>query len=232
MRKPSPLLKFRARGPLAIYSRPEFKAERFTYLAPTHSGLRGMIEAVLWKPAIRWQVERVHLLSPIQTISFKRNEVSNKATAPAAKVLKNGGAPNHLFADDSSNRSQRNTVALRDVDYLVEARIHLTPRAGDGDNMTKFVEMFRRRLNRGSHFHQPYFGCRECIAEVFEADGTETPINDTRDLGIMLWDIEFTKDKKGENHPVFFHGNLVAGTLEYPNDPAAARESLNQLNPA
>ena len=229
MNKPSPILKFRARGPMAIFSRPEFKAERFTYLVPTASGLRGLVEAVFWKPAIRWQIERVHLLKEIQTYNFRRNEVSVKASSPSRKLMTGGGEPGHLFADDSSNRAQRNTVALREVDYLIEARIHLTDRAGEGDNMTKFVDMFQRRLKKGQHFHQPYFGCRECIAEVFEVQGDEVPINDSRDLGIMLWDIQFTKDPKGENHPVFFKASLEKGTVSYPRYAEAARATLDQL---
>ena len=226
MNKPSPIQKFRARGPLAIFSRPEFKAERFTYLAPTASGLRGLIESVFWKPGVRYQIERVHLLKPIQTVQFRRNEVGGKTISPSAQVVNSGGNPGHLFADDSSNRAQRNTVALRDVDYLVEVRMHLTDKAGPGDNMTKFVDMFQRRIARGSHFQQPYFGCRECIAEVFEAEGDEQPINDTRDLGIMLWDIEFSQQKNGKNHPVFFQAELVKGTLNYPANVASARETL------
>jgi CRISPR-associated protein Cas5d len=109
-------------------------------------------------------------------------------------------------------------VALRDVDYVIEAHIELTERAGPEDNMTKFVDMFQRRVRKGQHFHQPYLGCRELVAEVLPAEGAPPPIDDTRDLGIMLWDVDY--GPKG-NRPIFFAARLDGGVLEVPADPEA-----------
>jgi CRISPR-associated protein Cas5d len=211
-------LRLRASGPLACFTRPELKAERVSYQVITPSAARGLLEAVLWKPAIVWRVERIKVLKPIRWVAFRRNEVNSRASPPAAKVVSDGGPPPVLLADE--DRAQRNTVALADVDYVIEARFQLTPRAGAEDNRAKFVDMFRRRVENGQHFHQPYFGCREFIAHVEPVGaGTPPPIDATLDLGRMLYDIEFRADG---NHPVFFPARLERGVLEVPADLRAA----------
>ena len=170
----SPILRLRCSGPLAIFTRPELKTERFSYPVPTPSALRGILEAVLWKPAICWRIQRIQVLNEIKYTSFRRNEVNSKAVAPRASVLADGGAAPQFYADE--DRAQRNTVALSQVDYLVEARFHLTPRAAVGDTVAKFAAMFDRRLEKGQVFQQPYFGCRECAADVRAPEGDEKPI--------------------------------------------------------
>jgi len=187
----------------------------------TPSAARGLLEAVLWKPAIQWHVDRIKVLRPIRFVSFRRNEVNTRASPPARAVVKRGGPINPYFAED--DRAQRNTVALRDVDYLVEAHFTMTDRAGPDDNMAKFVDMFRRRVAKGQHFHQPYFGCREFVAHAIPADDAPAPIEESRDLGIMLWDILYGPDG---NRPVFFRAALDQGVLEVPADAAAAQATL------
>jgi CRISPR-associated protein Cas5d len=187
----------------------------------TPSAARGLIEAVLWKPAIQWHIERIAVLSPIRFVAIRRNEVSTKAAKPAAALVKSGGPAPLYFADE--DRAQRNTVALRDVDYLVEAHFTLTDRAAEGDNVPKFVDMFNRRVAKGQHYHQPYFGCREFAANVIPVDDPPSPIDDSRDLGIMLWDVEYAK---AGNRPVFFHAELVRGVLDVAADAGAAAASL------
>ena len=217
----SPTLCLRARGPLACFTRPELKVERVSYPVMTPSAARGLLEAVLWKPAIQWHVDRIKVLRPIRFVSFRRNEVNTRASPPARAVVKRGGPINPYFAED--DRAQRNTVALRDVDYLVEAHFTMTDRAGPDDNMAKFVDMFRRRVAKGQHFHQPYFGCREFVAHAIPADDAPAPIEESRDLGIMLWDIAYGPT---ENRPVFFRAALDQGVLEVPADAAAAQATL------
>ncbi len=210
--------RLRASGPLACFTRPELKAERVSYQVMTPSAARGVLEAVLWKPAIRWRVQRIKVLNPIKWVAFRRNEVNSRATPPPAKSIGRGGPAPVLFADE--DRAQRNTVALADVDYVIEARFELSDRAGPEDNCGKFAEMFCRRLERGQHFHQPYLGCREFVAEVqpVEGDGPK-PIDESPDLGLMLYDIQY--GPRG-NRPVFFPARLERGVLEVPADPQAA----------
>jgi len=212
----SPTLLLRAQGPLACFTRPELKVERVSYPVMTPSAARGLLDAVLWKPAIRWHVERIKVLNPIRFTSFRRNEVNSKASPPPRAVICDGGRVTSYFAE--GDRAQRNTVALRDVDYVIEAHLTMTERAGPDDNMSKFVAMFQRRVRKGQHFHQPYFGCREFVADILPADGAPDPIDQSCDLGIMLWDIDYGDDR---NRPIFFHAQLRGGVLEVPADPEA-----------
>lgn len=210
----SPTLRLRARGPLACFTRPELKVERVSYPVMTPSAARGLLEAVLWKPAIAWHIERIRVLREIKFTAFRRNEVNSKASIPKLATIKNGGTAPLYFADE--DRAQRNTVALSDVDYVIEAHFTMTDNAGSDDNMNKFVEMFNRRVAKGQHFHQPYFGCREFVAEVLAVDGAPPAITESPDFGLMLWDIRFSGD---ENTPLFFHASLDKGVLEVPAAP-------------
>ena len=212
----SPTLRLRARGPLACFTRPELKVERVSYPVMTPSAARGLLEAVLWKPAIAWHIERIKVLKEIKFTAFRRNEVNSKASLPKKTTIEDGGDAPLYFADE--DRAQRNTVALSDVDYIIEAYFTMTEKAGPEDNMNKFVEMFQRRVEKGQHFHQPYFGCREFVAEVLPADDVPTPPMEPLDLGLMLWDIRFSAEG---NTPIFFAARLQNGVLEVPGDPEA-----------
>lgn len=210
----SPVFAVRVRGPLACFTRPELKVERMSYPVMTPSAARGVLTAVLWKPAIAWRIHRIRVLREIRFVEFRRNEVNSKAVAPAAAIVNQGGEPPVLLVDH--DRAQRNTVALREVDYVIEASFSLTDQAGPSDNLRKFIEIFERRLEKGQHFYQPYLGCREFAADVLSAEGAPPPIEQTRDLGVMLWDIDFQPKK---NTPIFFRARLERGVLEVPEDP-------------
>jgi CRISPR-associated protein Cas5d len=214
MHASSPILRLRARGPLACFTRPELKVERVSYPVITPSAARGAIEAVLWKPAIAWCIHRIHVLSEIRFTSFRRNEVNSRAERPSLAAIANGGSLTPFFADE--DRAQRNTVALRDVDYVIEATFRMTERAGSSDNVQKFVETFERRLKKGQHFHQPYLGCREFPAELLPAEAAPAAVDDSRDLGLMLWDIAFGPNG---NRAVFFAARLEHGVLSVPDSP-------------
>lgn len=228
--------RLRARADIALFTRPEMKVERVSYDVPTPSAARGVFEAVLWKPQMRWRVERILVLAPIRTIAFRRNEVNRKAPTPSAALVSAGGQAPVLLADE--DRAQRNAVALRDVDYIFEARIELTDKADPRqDTVTKYAEMFSRRLEKGQHFHQPYLGCRECVCDVSPPDGTERPIGLTRNLGLMLWDIDFApqnRDKSftASNRPVFYHAQLVDGVVDVPPSKEAAKATLESFRRA
>lgn len=210
MKERSPTLAIRFRGPLACFTRPEFKTERVSYEVMTPSAARGALEAVLWKPAIRWRVERIRVLKPILFTAFKRNEVNSKVPVDSVRSAMRGGQMRDFFVDE--DRAQRNTVALADVDYVVEATFGMTAKAGADETVTKFVEMFSRRLEKGQSFNQPYLGCREFAAEFLPAGGSPDPIPVTRDLGLMLHDIEFGES----NRPRFFEASLKDGVLVVP----------------
>jgi CRISPR-associated protein Cas5d len=221
----SPTYIIHAKGPLAIFTRPEFKSERFSYPCITPSAARGLIEAVLWKPAISWHISKIHILSPIKWTSFRRNEVSSKASHPSKAIMTHGGPAPALHAD--RDRAMRNTVALNHVEYAIEFHFTMTPKAGPGDNLNKFHEMFTRRMTKGQHFQQPYFGCRECIANLALLEEVPSAIEETKDLGIMLWDIDYKGSGKDDrSSPIFFHAQMENGSVDIPATPAEARQSL------
>ena len=203
----------RVRGQFACFTRPEFKTERLSYEILTPSAARGVLEAILWKPAIFWHVRRIRLLKPVQFVQFKRNEVNSRvATSKAATASRTGIGIDDYFADE--DRAQRNTVALRDVDYAVDAEMVMTSRAGSDDNPRKFDEMFRRRLERGQFHMQPYLGCREFPAIVEPYTGDPPPLEkESRDLGLMLHDIRYSSAR---NEAVFFHARIDKGVIDVP----------------
>jgi CRISPR-associated protein Cas5d len=208
----SPPLALRARGPFALFSDPALKAERVTVPVMTPTAAQGVLSAVLWKPAIEWRIERIKVLAPIRFTSIRRNEVNSKAQMPSAAAVASGGSVPQFYADE--DRSQRNAVLLRDVDYVIEARFAMTPAAGPGDNVTKFAEMFRRRVDKGQCFTIPYLGAREFAADVSPADGAPSPIAESRELGRILWWIDYSV--AGRTRPHFFEAKLVQGILEVP----------------
>lgn len=202
----------RISGEYGCFTRPEFKTERVSYEVITPSAARGVLEAVLWKPAIRWYIRRISVLSPPRFIQFKRNEVTSRASVVAVQRAMRSGVPQDYYAD--GDRAQRNTLALRDVDYAVEAEFRMTERRGPDDNPNKFAEMFRRRLEKGQFHMQPYLGCREFPARVEAYDGTPVPLQEeSRDLGLVLHDVRYGA---AGNRPVFFEARLERGVINVP----------------
>jgi CRISPR-associated protein Cas5d len=212
------IYRVRIRGSLACFTRPEFKTERFSYEVMTPSAARGIYEAILWKPAIQWQIRRILLLAPPRFIQLKRNEVTRRASVSNVQRAARSGAPLDYYADE--DRAQRNTLALRDVDYAVEAEFRMTARQGSDDNPRKFDEMFRRRLEKGQFHMAPYLGAREFPAIVEPYAGDPAPLEtETRDLGYMLHDLRYGPTI---NEPVFFHARMERGIIEIPQWESAA----------
>jgi CRISPR-associated protein Cas5d len=192
------------------------KVERVSYEVMTPSAARGLLEAVLWKPAMAWRVHAIAVLAPIEWVSFRRNEVNERASPKIPE----------LFA--AERRAQRNTVALRDVDYVITASFVLTGKAGPTDNLTKFEEMFERRLEKGQCFQQPYLGCREFAAEVEPAPEVVVPIQPRTDrpLGLMFYDFAYNPEGQGAR-PLFFEARLKGGVLEVPPLKDILRENAS-----
>ncbi|WP_029060024.1 type I-C CRISPR-associated protein Cas5c [Stappia stellulata] len=203
-------------GQYGCFTRPEMKVERVSYDVMTPSAARGILEAIHWKPAIRWVVEAIHVLEPIRFQSIRRNEVGHKA--PAGKIrsaMKRGDLGGlQLLADE--DRQQRASTVLVNPAYVIEARFDLTDKAGPDDNEGKHLDIFNRRAARGQCFHQPCLGTRE-FAASFELIPPEqeppAPIPDSRDLGFMLWDI----DHQAPGRPsMFFRASLDKGVMRVP----------------
>jgi CRISPR-associated protein Cas5d len=201
-------------GEYACFTRPEMKVERVSYEVMTPSAARGILEAILWKPAIRWVVDRIRVLKPIIFDSVRRNEVAHKmSVANVRKAMKGGPTPS-LFVEDC--RQQRAALVLRNVAYVIEAHFELTKRAGPDDNEAKFADMFTRRASKGQCFHRPYLGCREFPAQFELLEGDPPPsaseLAGERDLGLMLLDLDFGRDMQ----PHFFPARMTDGVLNAP----------------
>ena len=155
----------------------------------------------------------IRVLKPITYLQFRRNEVNGRLSDQTANKLGKSGEASDYYADE--DRAQRNTVALRDVDYVVRAHMELTSRRGAGDNIRKFEEIVERRLEKGQHVTQPVLGCREFPCSVELAADSTIPIAHSEDLGWMLHDIQFGR----ENRPVFFHALMKQGVITVPPFP-------------
>lgn len=204
-------LEVRVWGEFACFTRPEMKVERVTYPVMTPSAARGVLEAIFWKPQFVWRIEEIWVLKDIQYFSLVRNEVKNKANITSAFKWNRQQGSGGFYADES--RTQRHTLALRDVDYVIRAQIKV--KDGVEDKPAKFRDQFRRRVRSGRCFATPYLGCREFAAYFAPPDGAQ-PINRTDDLGRMLLDIDYVRDGSGRGQPRFFAARLVRGILKIP----------------
>ncbi|OSI35545.1 type I-C CRISPR-associated protein Cas5c [Neisseria dumasiana] len=205
-------------GDYACFTRPEMKVERVSYDVMTPSAARGILAAVHWKPAIRWVIDRIHVLKPIRFESVRRNELGSKISASKVSGAMRRKSVEDLYALIEDDRQQRAATVLKDVAYVIEAHAVLTARAGEGETVAKHIEMFKRRAAKGQCFQQPCMGVREFPAHFAWVDEdsmpeSELPENERdRDLGWMLHDIDFD----GSNLPHFFRAEMKNGVVEVP----------------
>jgi CRISPR-associated protein Cas5d len=224
-------------GDYACFTRPEMKVERVSYDVMTPSAARAIFESILWKPAIRWNVTKIEVLNPIKWISVRRNEVGKKVSNPTAKQLAGAlGEPMGIFIEDE--RQQRAGLFLRDVRYRIHGYFDFIPLEKRSANPSvsaefwadeqeqteivrldekeaKYAAMFERRAKKGQCFHRPYFGCREFACDFRLVDPKEEPkesIDDTRDLGFMLYDMDFERDVN-DPAPLFFRACIDHGIV-------------------
>ncbi len=213
MTENQPPLEVKLWGDFACFTRPEMKVERVSYPVMTPSAARGALEAIFWKPQVRWHIQQIAVLKPIQFTSILRNEINNRQSDRAARGWQSSGGG--YDAADPGNRAQRHTLALRDVAYVVRAQVELKP--GVDEDIAKYRDQFRRRVRDGRCFATPFLGCREFSAGFGELDGAEVPIERSEDLGLMLLDIDFAPDRSGHGQPRFFRARLVDGVLQVPD---------------
>lgn len=210
-------------GPMACFTRPELKVERVSYDVITPSAARAIFEAIFWKPAIRWQVTKIEVLNEIKWISVRRNEVG----AVASK------SPIYI----EERRQQKNTLLLQDVRYRIWAKLEFIPKWKrkesknpmiDGEevellrkdeNPGKYNAMFERRARKGQCFNQPYLGTREFSASFrlidIENEVLDTPITENRDLGLMLYDMDFDKNTEKPD-AMFYRARMENGVIIVP----------------
>lgn len=208
-------------GDWACFTRPEMKVERVSYDVITPSASRGIIESIYFKPAIRWIIDEIHILNPVEFTTIKRNEVS--AIVPVNSISKS--EKENIYLNTNSARQQRSTIMLKNVAYIIKAHFEMTDKAGADETPAKHYNIFLRRARKGQCFNQPYFGCREFGAkyELIEEDmPLEQAIPETKDLGYMLYDIDFLNDKQ----PIFFRAQMNQGIIEIPGE---LKEKVNKI---
>jgi len=221
-------------GEYACFTRPEMKVERVSYDVITPSAARAIFESILWKPAVFWQVKKIEVLAPIRWISVRRNEVGKIASLQSEGIF-----------IEYDHRQQRAGLFLRDVKYRLYAafefispekrgKVHnpvpewlIAPEESEflkkpdvrpDETEAKYAAMFERRAKKGQCFNQPYLGCREFSCNFKLVDpiaNPETPVSETRELGWMLYDLDFSDPK--DIKPMFFRAKMENGIIKIPH---------------
>ena len=226
-------------GDYALFSRPEMKVERVSYDVITPSAARGVLEAIYWKPQIRWIIDEIHVLKPIRFTNIRRNEIDSKIPVKGKSGVGSAMKDPKVRAgmDVTVHRQQRAALLLKDVAYLIKAHLSVLdrkvekegPEFPETEAAGKHLEMFKRRARKGQTFHHPYFGCREFPVnfELIESEEhlptTATELAGEKDLGFMLHDIEFAQEKTSKKvkstTPHFFRAIMNDGVIRVPNLP-------------
>jgi CRISPR-associated protein Cas5d len=121
-------------GDYACFTRPEIRVERVSYDVITPSAARGILEAIHWKPAIRWITDAIHMLRPIRFQSVRRNEVGHKAPTASIRKAMTSGNISDLALIVEDDRQQRAATVLVNAAYVIEAHFELTDKAGPEDS--------------------------------------------------------------------------------------------------
>lgn len=217
-------------GDYACFTRPEMKVERVSYDVITPSAARAVFEAIFWKPAFYWKMKKIEVLNPIKWINLRRNEVGAVA----------GKSESPIYIEEK--RQQRAGLFLRDVKYRIYADLVFIPPQNrqetqrplpeylldsieknesmedrGNENPAKYNAMFERRAKKGQCFFQPYFGCREfsCFFKPVDLEREfAQPIPESRDLGFMLYDMDYSDNNI---KPAFFRAKMENGVIVLPD---------------
>lgn len=223
-------------GDYACFTRPEMKVERVSYDVITPSAARAIFEAIFWKPAFYWKIKKIEVLNPIKWMNLRRNEVGAVANDKSSGIYIEDNRQQRagLFLKDVKYRiyadlvfippKQRKETINPLPEYLIdtEEKIDLTEREltdeHQNENPAKYNAMFERRAKKGQCFFQPYFGCREfsCFFKLVDPEKEHsTPIPETRDLGFMLYDMDYSNPD--DIRPAFFRAKMENGVINVPD---------------
>jgi len=208
-------------GDYALFTRPELKVERYSYDVMTPSAARGILEAIFWKPAIKYVIDSIEVLNEIKTVNVRRNEVKSKIAHGKVKQVMEGTKQEPLYLSTTDEIAQRASVILKDVRYVIRAHFELTEKAGANDNHGKFSDIIRRRIEKGQCFYNPYLGAKEFSLKFrkFEDDVPEKDYYyrhnkpSEKDLGLMLYDLDYGEEIK----PYYFKAVMKNGLIDVVN---------------
>ncbi len=209
-------IKLHVWGERACFTRPEMKVERVSYDVMTPSAARGVLEAVHWKPAFTWRIERIRVLKPIRFESIRRNEVASRIPAANVRRAMKAGSTEGLALYVDEDRQQRAATVLREVAYVIEARIELKDPSNSDEPIGKHLDIFNRRARKGQCFHRPCLGAREFAAEFALIEGDPPACDESligeKDLGWMALDMDFARGGRA----LFFKALMRDGVIEVP----------------
>ncbi|MFA5658836.1 MAG: type I-C CRISPR-associated protein Cas5c [Oscillospiraceae bacterium] len=209
-------IKVEVSGDYALFSRPELKVERVSYDVITPSAARGILEAIFWKPAIRYVIDRIHVYNEPEFTNIRRNEVSAKILGSDIKKLMDGSASAKGYICTSEVIQQRASTMLKNVRYTIESHFEMTGNYAESEDECpeKHYNIILRRLKNGQCFHQPYFGCREFPAsfKIVEGNIPESSLKGERDLGFMLYDMDYSD--RANIVPMFFRAKMNNGVID------------------
>lgn len=204
-------------GEYALFTRPEFKVERVSYDVITPSAARGIAEAIYWKPAIKYYIDKIHVFNEPEFTNIRRNEVSEKILYSDIKRLMEGKGTGKEYISASNSIQQRASMVLKDVHYLIELHFELTDSASETETEEKHYNMALRRMRKGQFYHMPCFGCREFPANfrLIENEIPVSKLNGEKDLGYMLYDMDFSDIENIT--PMFFRAKMINGVIDLSN---------------
>jgi CRISPR-associated protein Cas5d len=209
-------VKLRVSGDRACFTRPELKVERYSYEVITPSAARGILEAIHWKPAFTWRIDRLRVLKPITFETIRRNEVASRIPSPRVRKAISTASTEGLALYVDEDRQQRASTILTNVAYVIEARIELAAPASADETVGKHLDIFNRRARKGQCFHRPYLGTREFAADFSLVEGELPPPHESlrgiRNLGWMTLDIDFANGSRS----LFFDATMIDGIIEVP----------------
>lgn len=212
-------VKFLLEGDYALFSRPEMKVERVSYDVPTPSALVGVLSSIFWHPGVKYVIDKIYVYNPIQFTNIRRNEVKEKLKYTDVKAQIEG-KKSDISIYTSQERSQRASLLLTKVSYGVEAHFELVKAEMNPDGTPeKYYNILLRRLKKGQHFTQPCLGCREFPANVtYVEELPASQLEGTVDLGFMLYDLQYQKDKAGNPtdnaDPRFYRPTMINGVID------------------
>lgn len=215
-------------GDYALFTRPEFKAERVSYDVMTPSAAVGLLESIFWHPGVKYIVDRIHVCNPIRHFNIRRNE---RGKMISLNKVRNAMAANNceLTRPVSDENIQRANTALKDVRYVIEAHIEMTEGHGENDSLAKYYAMFERRCEKGQCFRQPVFGIREYAAHFkpcIEIPNCPDELIGVVELGWVLHHIDFSNTEKPRAY--FFEAVLENGILTVPHWKTVERGDTNK----
>lgn len=207
-------IKVKVWGDYGLFSRPEMKVERVSYDVMTPSAARAILDSIYFKPEIKWVIDSITVLNPISFQSIMRNEILGKISMHKVKSVYQGNVDKGLY-QSTKDVVQRNALILKNVAYVITAHFELVKPQSERNCPKKHFNIIKRRLRNGQCFQRPYLGCREFSAHFEESNGQEKSFYEgtEKDLGYMLWDIDYENDKQ----PLFFRPVMKNGTYSVPN---------------